>query len=85
MSKILLSAAVIAVASLTASSAYAIGGGPTPEWASAWYSPNGASATVGANPAFAADKQAIQPRDETSHGHRAYRHTQKNHPIASGN
>jgi hypothetical protein len=46
MSKILLGAVVIAAAAFIAPSAFAIGGGWTPPWASPWYSPDAHSQTI---------------------------------------
>jgi hypothetical protein len=86
MSKILLGAAAIAAASLAASSAYAIGGGPTPPSASPYailepqtvYPELAApTATFEGRAAYTGEYGAVQPRGEVTHarrGHRSHRH-----------
>lgn len=77
MSKIIFGAAVLAVAALAAPSAYAMGGGWTPPWASAWYNPNGPTATIeGRSAAFG---ESVQPRDEAVHERRGH-HTRRHVP-----
>jgi hypothetical protein len=73
MPKILLGAAVIAAAVFTAPSAYAAGGGggPTPYWASPWYSPNEPSATIEGRSAYVGEP--VQPRGDVVHERRAHR------------
>jgi hypothetical protein len=71
MSKILLGAAVVAAAALSAPSAYAIGGGPTPYWASPWYSGNGPSPAVERRSAFTGEYGAVDSHDEVTHARRA--------------
>jgi hypothetical protein len=77
MSKILLGAgvAVIAAAAFAAPSAYARGGGWTPPWASAWYSPDahsltteGRSVSVG-EPAQSRGDVVHKRRDHRTHRH----------------
>ena len=79
MSKILLGAAVIAAAAFASQSAYAMGGGWTPPWASAWYNPNGPSAAIEGRSAFKGESAAVQPRGgvvaHEQGGHRSHRRT----------
>ena len=67
MPKILLGAAVIAAGVFAAPSAYAAGGGggPTPYWASPWYSPNEPSATL--------EGRSVSTGGDVAHDRRAHR------------
>jgi hypothetical protein len=66
--KILLSAAVIAAAAFAAPSAYAMGGGWTPYWASPWYSPDGHSATTEGRSVSVASPPSLAGTSSTSGG-----------------
>jgi hypothetical protein len=88
MSKVLLSAAAIATAALSTSTAHAMGGGATPPSASPYailepqtVNPELAAppATFGGRSAFTAQNGAAQPRGDVTHvrrGHRSHRSVQ---------
>ena len=78
MSKIIIGAAALAAAAFVAPSAYAMGGGWTPPWASAWYNPNGSSATIEGR--SAAVDESVQPRGDVVHERRAH-HPRRHAPT----
>lgn len=71
MPKILLGAAVMGAAIFAAPSAYAMGGGPTPYWASSWYSPNEPSTAIERGSLSAEER--VQPREAVRRAHRRHR------------
>lgn len=78
MSKIVFGAVALAAAVFVAPNAYAMGGGWTPPWASAWYNPNGSPAmTEGRS---AAVGEPVQPREDVVH-ERHGRHHRRHVPA----
>jgi hypothetical protein len=74
MSKTVFGAAALAAAAFAAPSAFAMGGGWTPPWASAWYNPNGPSTTIEGR--SAAVGEPAQSRGEVVHDRRG-RHNRR--------